>query len=243
MRQSDRLQRCLRHIEGHSSRQNNARQLESVLKESYKFSDNNITILENPSKQVIERSLSGLRHQVGENGNLLVFFAGHGMWEDDSETGYWIPADAEENEPSTYVHVSAVHNYIRAVHSQHTLLIVDACFSGSIFRTRSGVGDNADPRNTLALYNKKSRKAMTSASLEKVPDKSVFMKYLLQQLRNNPERYVSAGSLFYDIQETVINNTSNGEVVPQYRPIKGAGDEADGEFIFTRTNLPGEIPR
>ena len=60
--------------------------------------------------------------------------------------------------------------------SNHTLLISDACFSGSIFKTRSAF------RNASVaiqeLYKLPSRNAIVSGIMTEVPDKSIFVEFL-----------------------------------------------------------------
>jgi hypothetical protein len=108
------------------------------------------------------------------------------------------------------------------------LLIADACFGGSIFKTR-GVSMEA-PKAIQMLYDLPSRKAMTSGTLSEVPDRSTFVKYLIERLTNNEEKYVSSEQLFSSFRIAVINNS---DVIPQYGEIRNVGDEG-GDFIFIR---------
>jgi hypothetical protein len=112
------------------------------------------------------------------------------------------------------------------------LLITDACFSGGIFKSRA-VFENASTA-IETLYLRKSRKAMTSGTLEKVPDRSVFISSLVQRLSNNLEPYLTAEELFSGLRRQVIENSPNSQV-PQYGEVGQTGDEG-GEFIFIRKN-------
>ena len=80
------------------------------------------------------------------------------------------------------------------------------------------------------LYEMKSRKAMTSGTLTQVPDRSAFVKYLINRLAENQERYISSEQLFASFRIAVINNS---DVVPQYGEIRNVGDEG-GDFIFIK---------
>jgi len=125
---------------------------------------------------------------------------------------------------------SALVDYLKAIDSKHTLLITDACFAGSIFKTRS-----AYPNQEKAyeiLYELQSRKAMTSGALKTVPDKSVFIEYLIKALKANDQPLISADQLFTTFKYNVINNSPNGQV-PQYGVISQADDEG-GDFIFLK---------
>ncbi|MEQ9231398.1 MAG: hypothetical protein RIF46_12010, partial [Cyclobacteriaceae bacterium] len=113
--------------------------------------------------------------------------------------------------------------------AKHTLLISDACFSGGILKERAVFEDG---KAMLELYKLKSRKAMTSGTLTTVPDESVFMKYLVSNLRSNAHPMITADQLFRNFKIAVINNSPTGQV-PQYGPIVQTGDEG-GDFIFLR---------
>ena len=119
---------------------------------------------------------------------------------------------------------------MKGIPSRHSLLITDACFGGGIFKTRS-----AFRTNKLAvqeLYKTPSKKAMTSGTLKEVPDKSIFIKYLCQELLKNEEIYLSSEDLFYRFKTTVINNSPNNQI-PQFGEIQNTGDEG-GDFIFIK---------
>ena len=78
------------------------------------------------------------------------------------------------------------------------------------------------------LYELPSRKAMTSGTLTVVPDQSAFLKYMIDRLQNNKEKYLSSEQLFSNFRMAVINNSNS---VPQFGVIKDVGDEG-GDFIF-----------
>jgi hypothetical protein len=106
------------------------------------------------------------------------------------------------------------------------LLISDACFAGSIFKTRTIFPDADFAINKL--YELPSRKAMTSGSLTEVPDESVFVKYLVDRLENNMEKYLSSEQLFNKFKIPVMNNSN---LIPAFGEIRDVGDEG-GDFIF-----------
>ena len=85
-------------------------------------------------------------------------------------------------------------NMIAELPSRNTLLIADACFSGSVFKTRNI--STFDHQNIKDLNNKISRVAITSGNDTEVPDESVFMKYLIKALESNKEKYMTSQKLF-----------------------------------------------
>ncbi|MEO7924669.1 MAG: caspase family protein [Chitinophagaceae bacterium] len=209
---------------------NDALEIRKTLISKYTFSDSTITVLQNPGRGKIYSELYRLRTILKLEDNLLIFFAGHGYWDEDTRQGYWWPKDASSENSSNWLSNSDLREQIRAIKSSHILLISDACFSGGIFRTRSGGGEdlNKASLDIQLTYKMPSRKAMTSGTMTTVPDESVFLQYLIKRLNNNQEKYLTSGQLFESFRVAVINNSSS---VPQYGVIAETGDEG-GDFIF-----------
>lgn len=206
---------------------NDAYKLVDVLSNTYNFRKSNITMLLNPTKADIIGILHQMRTTITSDDNLLIFFAGHGTWDEDMNQGYWLPRDAAHDNPVNWLSNSDLINYLYVIKSKHTLLVADACFSGGIFQTRGF--SNTDPA-IQRLYDLPSRKAITSGTLNEVPDRSVFMKYLIKRLSDNPHRYLTAEQLYASLRIAVLNNSPN---VPQYGTIHNVGDEG-GDFIFVK---------
>jgi hypothetical protein len=205
-----------------------AQSLYDVLVEDYMFDEENVTMLKNARRKDINMALDNLARKVTNDDNLLIFYAGHGWWDENADIGYWLPADAHKYYKTEWFRNSTLQDYIREINSKHTLLITDACFGGSILKTRS-ISMEA-PKAIQMLYELRSRKAMTSGTLTEVPDRSSFVKFLIKRLDENEEKCLSSEQLFSSFRIAVINNS---DVVPQYGEIKNVGDEG-GDFIFIR---------
>jgi hypothetical protein len=204
-----------------------ATEMFNILTGRYNFDPENVILLKNATKSEIIGTLHNLRSVIKPSDNLLIFYAGHGLWDDGMGVGYWLPKDASRNNPVNWLPNTDLTNYLGAIKTKHTLLIADACFSGGIFKTRSAFS------TTYAiemLYQLNSRKAITSGTLTVVPDKSVFFQYLSKNLKENTSDYLSAEELFSKMRMAVINNSEN---VPQFGTIQNVGDEG-GDFIFIR---------
>jgi len=206
-----------------------AQRVASTLKTYYTFEDEDVKTLVDPTRRDIVIALDELSKKVGPNDNVLIFYAGHGHYEKEFGTGYWFPKDAEVNNSSNWLYNDQLVASIKKIKSLHTLLISDACFSGSIFKTRS-----IDMSQANALVKKKyalpSRKAITSGTLKTVPNESVFIKYLVNFLKNNKEPFLTGSQLFQSLEEPVGNNAPS---VPQFGVIQNVGDEG-GDFVFVR---------
>ena len=202
-----------------------ATKLFEVLTTRYTFEKSNVTFIKNATYVQMIQAFDDLSNKITKNDNLLVFYAGHGWWNETKNLGFWLPTDAKKSNTAFWIPNSRISDYMSSIKSKHTLLIADACFSGSIFKTRGLI----DARPSInKLYELPSKKAMTSGTLKEVPDKSEFLQYLVQRLNENQEKYISSDMLFSSFREAVLNNSPTE---PQYGTIQNAGDEG-GEFIF-----------
>lgn len=208
-----------------------AARLADLLVKKYTFERENIQLLNNPTRSEIINSLDNLAENVSDKDNVLIFFAGHGYWDKSKEFGYWLPSDAQPKDKSLWIANSTLKDYLGVIKSKHTLLIADACFSGSIFKTRA-----AEPTSTLVkfneLYKDKSRKALTSGNLTTVPDKSIFIEFLIKKLDDNNDVFLHSRALYTRMYEPISNNTTTH---PQHGVIQDVGDDG-GDFIFIKKN-------
>lgn len=206
-----------------------ADRLYEVLTSKYAFEPEYVTLLKDGTREEIINNFDRLANTVQERDNVLIFYAGHGFYDRSKDFGFWLPADAKLESRAAWIANSTIKDYVGALKAKHTLLITDACFGGSIFKTRA-VGDMLKRFNEL--YRDNSRKAMTSGNLSEVPDKSVFLKFLLKELDDNKDVFLSASTLFTRIYEPILNNAVS---TPQFGVVQGAGDEG-GDFFFIRKN-------
>ncbi len=114
-----------------------------------------------------------LQGELGENDNLLIYYSGHGI--NKNEVGYWLPSNSVMDSRSSWLSNSEFRDYLNGIKTEHTLVIADACFSGSIF---SGDFRDVESFSCEEMAKVKSRRAMTSGANTVVPDESVFLIYM-----------------------------------------------------------------
>ncbi len=198
----------------------------NVITTKYIFNTENVKILRNAKMADIVEALDYFAKKIRPEDNFLIFYAGHGIYDKNAEIGFWLPSDARRDSKLEWFRNSTLRDYLREIKSKHTLLISDACFGGSIFKTRA-VGGDVETMNILYKYP--SRKAMTSGQYgEEVPDESAFLKYMLDRLLTNNDKFLPSQQLFNQFNMAV---TSNSKIVPQFGVIQDTGDEG-GDFIF-----------
>jgi len=207
-----------------------AEKLKNVLISKYFFDEKNIIFLKDATRDEIVNALGQLRKRLRQNDNLLIFYAGHGYWSENSNVGYWWPSDAQKNIWDKWLSNNTIVDYLKEIQTRHLLLIADACFSGAIFTSRAV---NLNRKETKQeLYELPSRKAMTSGSRTEVPDPSIFTRNLIEMLDNSQESVFTSEELFNRIKVAV---EGNADAVPIYGKIENADDKG-GEFIFINNN-------
>lgn len=216
----------------HWSYLNNAvkdcRDVVRTLTQYYMFEPQNVFTLfnEEASRENILEKLEQINNQIRPEDNLLVYYAGHGYYNNSTELGYWVPYDARKDKVSDFIPNSTVRDYVRQIDAHNTFLIADACYSGSMFGTSRGNNYSRDAR---------SRWAFTSGDIEKVWDgqpgqNSPFARYLISYLKSNTKVELTAFELIDAVSNQVRNNTQQK---PQGAPLRQADDQG-GMFIFQR---------
>jgi hypothetical protein len=164
------------------------------LKEKYGFQ---VEIVENPNVEDIWKKLREYNEKkFSPQDQLLVFFAGHGNYDETFGEGYVVAKNSLEHDPSRNSYIS--HNRLRGVISNiqcnHILLTMDVCFGGTLdpvlARSRGGNTRNeASVSEMLARkWSSKTRKYLTSGGKEYVSDgipgkHSPFSEKLIESLR------------------------------------------------------------
>jgi hypothetical protein len=215
-----------------------AERLRTVLARRYLFPDERITFLVNPDRRSLVNAFVELRKHIRESDNLLVFYAGHGYWDEDSHEGYWLPSNAEKKSPADWISNSDIISLLKPIKCKHLLVLADACFSGTLIQKHRGVEAEPAGDQLMALYrNTRSRHALTSGAKEKVPDRSPFADRLIRTLETWQGDYLRARNLFIEIAKGLENNpeAAGWAPQPQYGIIQNVGDDGKGgDFIFIR---------
>ena len=99
--------------------------LYSTLIGNYMFNPENVTLLKDPSRAEIIKKLDELSYKLTSSDNLLIFYAGHGYWDSEKETGFWLPADAERFSSVNWIRNSTIQDFVDDINTNHTLLITE----------------------------------------------------------------------------------------------------------------------
>ncbi len=204
------------------------KQLKEVFVNNYGFEEGNVKVLENPDKREILNAMASYRSGIDNEDNLIIFFAGHGVWDQSKQIGYWLSVEAQKNNKKEWIENNEIIEAIKKIQSKHTLLISDACFGGSIFTVQHLEGGAS--KAIIERYNNRSRTALTSTYLSQVADNSPFITAFLEVLRENNQVYLQTYDIFSKIKD-IVTNQGIKDQLPQYRPIP-LTDDNGGDFIF-----------
>ncbi len=216
-----------------------ARVIESILRERYGFETK---LLLNAGRQDIFQAISHYRQRLGQNDNLLVYYAGHGHFDREAEKAYWLPIDARREDSANWVSADDITGSIKAIPARHVLVVSDSCYSGSIYRglglTPAATAER--DRFMQKMQAGKSRMLMASGGNEPVADgggdgHSVFARVFLTGLTKMERNSFTGAELFRDfVQERV---SGKADQTPEYNPLRNSGHES-GDFVFVRKQAP-----
>jgi formylglycine-generating enzyme len=133
------------------------------------------------------------KHQIGPDDRLLVFLSSHGYYNTATKRGYLIPSGGEANaqHSKTWLSYDDLGTTLTLHPSQHVLLLLDACYSGSFLdRFKNGPDEpDYDRSSDCAEKIKKAdrfraRLACTAGNtLARTPAQSKFAAKFLALLR------------------------------------------------------------
>lgn len=221
-----------RHFESLETAINDARAVGNLLHEKFGFE---VQLLENPDRQKLVGTLATLRRSLSPQDSLIIYYAGHGVLDDVTGRGYWLPTDAEKDNPANWISTSEINDALLSLPSQQVLVIADSCYSGSLANNEVRPVSNFSGRNSRtgnSRVQKISRTVITSGGLEPVLDSidgihSVFARALLEQL----ESY-QPGSTLTEVYRAIAKRVADeSDQSPGYHQLHSAGHQ-QGEFRF-----------
>ncbi len=206
---------------------NDARAIGEVLERSYGY---NVRLLLDATRADIIRALDGYRKSLTDKDNLLIYYAGHGYLDTESDRGFWLPVDASGDTQVSWLSNVTITDTLKAIEAKHAMLIVDSCYSGTL--TRGLKVTLRGPEAERKLAQKRVRVVLTSGGLEPVVDggggnHSVFAKAVLEALRSNKGK-MRGTELALQIRRPVMLAANQ---TPDYSDLRFAGHEG-GDFVF-----------
>jgi len=184
---------------------------------------------------------TGYAQTLTEGDNLLIYYAGHGYYNQRTDKAYWLPWDAESALSANHISADDLTTAIRGIAAHHVLVISDSCYSGDLTRgvddSMASSGEQSFIRRMMAAP---SRNILSSGGNEPVADAgpgghSVFAAALLHALSEQQGSLFTAADLAEPVKAMV---RSHSDQIPEYMRIGNSMPRNFpidiGDFVFAR---------
>ena len=210
-----------------------------VLEEKYGF---DVRYMENATKEDILKALQEYTHNLRPEDNLLVYYAGHGIKDEDkggkTGSGYWVPVDGTTSSSANWVPNRDIIKAFYRSKAGQVILVSDSCFSGTFTQDLDlTVQSTKKSINLAESLEFRSRTALSSGGLEPVIDSfsptdknSLFAMHFKTVLSQNSGT-LSATQISVLIRGLVRKQTDQ---TPQYGAMLTAGHDDKGDFFFRK---------
>lgn len=220
-----------------------AKRAQKILSENYGF---NVTMLLDADNASVMKAINQLNEVVGDDDNLLIFYAGHGtrITTGEFEAGYWLPRNANTPPDDTFwVSNEFVTRHLARLKAKRVMVVADSCYAGLLSSSPGYLfmSQKADYSEEYIRYKlpKRSRLLLSSGGDLPVLDNqgqghSVFARAFLDALEQS-SGIMSGPELFLKIKNQVSGKAESVgfHQIPEFKPIKGAGHEV-GDFFFVK---------
>ena len=217
---------------------NDAHSIARVLKEKYGFETE---IVENANLDDVFIKLAEYKQRKFKpQDQLLIFFAGHGYFDDNFGEGFVVARNSLQNDKAKTTYIS--HNRLRGVigniPSEHIFLAMDVCFGGTfdpvIASARGSESiETTDAEFLVRKLSQRTRKYLTSGGKEYVSDgipgkNSPFTLKILQALSDGGgnDRILTLSELKAYVEK----------LKPEPRMGSFGDDKPESDFVFVGKN-------
>jgi uncharacterized caspase-like protein len=226
-----------------------AQALKEVLIQRYGFKKEKVVLrTDNKATRLrLIRDLRNLASNLGNQDNLLIYYAGHGQLDDLTGDGYWIPVEGKLKDPGTWISHSTIKNILSSqrVKGKNIVVVADSCYSGTLLRGGPSLlsfTQEGYHHKLLESAARRSRQVITSGGLEPVADggrdgHSLFAYYFLKALKENRRQIIDLENLFHAYVWKPV--TEIGDQRPNVGRLKTPMDE-DGQFVLLTTDTKGQ---
>jgi hypothetical protein len=226
-------------------------EVEKLLKDRYGFETK---LLLDAKRRDILSTINEFRKNLSSDDSFMIYYAGHGEFDKTADKAYWLPVDAQRDDPTDWIMADDLTTNIKRIGARHVLIVADSCYSGTMTRSFNAdlLSKGGREEFLRKMREKTSRTLMASGGNEPVSDSggaghSIFADTFLKALREVDKTSFTAEELFHSfIKERVAGKS---EQTPEYNTIKNSGHDG-GDFVFRLAKLsdvgsvsiPAEIP-
>jgi uncharacterized protein len=224
------------HLSPVASAERDAQSMAALLRDDYGFQ---VTTLVNAKNTTILKTLYTLSQTLGENDNLVVYYAGHGKRDLRNRRGWWMPVDAgaDSDAKSNWLPNQEVSDRLALIPARHILVLADASYVGDITRG----APQQEPQNMTAAQwakyveatkQRRARLALSSGADEPSGQSSRFTAALIDALKKQ-KGVVPASRLHREVVNMLTNDERASSAVPTFAPLQSAFHDGV-DFLFQR---------
>ncbi|WP_367388171.1 caspase family protein [Lewinella sp. LCG006] len=197
---------------------------------------------EEATRKQILRDLKALMKEVKAPDSIIIYYAGHGHIDKDTQLGAWVPTDSENEDTDLYIPNSTLRDFFQVAKAQHVFFISDACFSGSLLQERRSA---AEEMVLTELAARPSRWVMCSGRHdEAVADgplggHSPFAQAIIDELTYNQNPGLNAAALAQKVQ--LQSKQYYKDQLSDYGPVYNTGDKR-GQLVLWRDGVVAPPP-
>lgn len=198
-----------------------------------------VEVVENPTQEdVFIKIADYVQKKFKPQDQLMIFFAGHGYFDDTFGEGFVVASNSLENDKAktSYISHSRLRSVINNIPCEHIFLTMDVCFGGTfdpvIAKERGAASAYTEASSSEFLVRKlsyKTRKYLTSGGKTYVSDgiagkHSPFALKMLQALKEN-----GGGDRILTLEEI---KSFVEKLVPEPRSGSFGDDNPASDFVF-----------
>ena len=225
-----------KHLKKLQTAKNDAIKVAETLKGRYGFNTN---LLLDADRNTILDAINNFRGILQPDDQFLIYYAGHGNFDNIAGKAYWLPIDAQKDNDKNWIIVDTVTSNIKRISSNHVLIVADSCYSGTFTRASSLAKLESAQKRIVYLkkmQKKRSRTLLASGGNEPVTDigggeNSIFAKAFLVGLNQMDLDEFTAEELYIQYIKEMVAGSS--DQTPEYNIIRNSGHEG-GDFVFKR---------
>jgi hypothetical protein len=224
------------HLPAVVSAEHDAKAMEALLRDDYGFQ---VTTLLNAKNTAILKTLYTLSQTLGENDNLVVYYAGHGKRDLRNRRGWWMPVDAgaDSDAKMNWLPNQEVSDRLALIPARHILVLADASYVGDITRG----APQPEPQNMSAAQwakyvettrQRRARLALSSGADEPSGQSSRFTAALIDALKKQ-KGVVPASRVHREVVNALTSDERVSSAVPTFAPLQSAFHDGV-DFLFQR---------
>ncbi len=208
---------------------NDVKAMAELFSSSYGFEPQ---VMIDAGKAEIVEAVKKLAGELTDRDQVVLYYAGHGYSFEDTDLGYWLPADAGIDSPENWISTSDLTRFLRRLPSRQVGVVSDSCYSGA-FTGQGRLSADAVLKNLDDLKVRRSVTVLSSGGDEPVWDggadgHSIFAASLLSELRGAGE-----GARGIDIYGGVRGRVkAEAPQTPHYGMLDTAGYDRGGDFVY-----------